>query len=146
MTSEDDLGFIILPKDTSLCRPEEPDIKTPTFWSVGDPLCLLQFMISCSLHQILTFPFKCCIISNFLLSSFGVGSVSCSQLKGVTSGVFCCYSPSAPRFNVLCVHRCSSTSSTFFKILMLVWTSSGLWPCLHVFGCCHCDLFTRYLH
>lgn len=81
-------------------------------------------MISCSLHQILTLPFECCIISNFLLSSFGVGSVSCSQLKGVTSGVFCCCSPSAQRFNVLCVHRCSSTSLTFFKILMLVWTSA----------------------
>ncbi len=53
--------------------------------------------------------------SNLLLSSFGesvwiVSSVSCSYLTGAAHGVvfvvFCCWSPSASGFEVLCVQRC----------------------------------------
>ncbi len=36
------LGFSILPKDTSKCRPEEPGIKPPTFCLVADLLYLLS--------------------------------------------------------------------------------------------------------
>ncbi len=50
--------------------------------------------------------------SNLLLSNFGepvriVDSVSCSLLTGALPGVlFCCWSPSASGFDVLCVQRC----------------------------------------
>ncbi len=50
--------------------------------------------------------------SNLLLSNFGdpvwiVPSVSCSYLTGAAPGVvFCCWSPSASVFDVLCVQRC----------------------------------------
>ncbi len=49
--------------------------------------------------------------SNLLLSNFGepvwiVDSVSCSSLTGAAPGVvFCCCSPSASGFDVLCVQR-----------------------------------------
>ncbi len=49
--------------------------------------------------------------SNLLLSSFGdpvwiVSSVCCSYLTGAAPGVvFCCWSPSASGFDVLCVQR-----------------------------------------
>ncbi len=49
---------------------------------------------------------------NLLLSGFGesvwiVSSVSCSYLTGAAPGVvFCCWSPSASGFDVLCVQRC----------------------------------------
>ncbi len=49
---------------------------------------------------------------NLLLSSFGesvwiVSSVCCSYLTGAAPGVvFCCWSPSASGFDVLCVQRC----------------------------------------
>ncbi len=35
------LGFSILPKDTSTCRPEESGIEPPTVWLVDVPLYLL---------------------------------------------------------------------------------------------------------
>ncbi len=50
--------------------------------------------------------------SNLLLSNFGdpvwiVSSVCCSYLTGAAPGVvFCCWSPSASGFDVLCVQRC----------------------------------------
>ncbi len=49
---------------------------------------------------------------NLLLSGFGesvwiVSSVCCSYLTGAALGVvFCCWSPSASGFDVLCVQRC----------------------------------------
>ncbi len=78
-------------------------------------------MLSCSLHQILTLHLTVAEIKtpqtrqrfyNLLLSSFGesvwiVSSVCCSYLTGAAPGVvFCCWSPSASGFDVLCVQRC----------------------------------------
>ncbi len=78
-------------------------------------------MLSCSLHQILTLPSECrsrnrdssdqATFSNLLLSSFGepvwiVFSVCCSYLTEAAPGVvFCCWSPSASGFDVLCIRR-----------------------------------------
>ncbi len=77
-------------------------------------------MLSCSLSQILTLHLNAAEIethqirqrfSNLLLSSFGdpvwiVSSVCCSYLTGAAPGVvFCCWSPSASGFDVLCVQR-----------------------------------------
>ncbi len=78
-------------------------------------------MLSCSLHQILTLHLNVAAeiethqtrqhFSNLLLSNFGdpvwiVASVSCSYLTGAAPGVvFCCWSPSASGFDVLCVQR-----------------------------------------
>ncbi len=79
-------------------------------------------MLSCSLRQILTLHLNVAAeikthqtrqrFSNLLLSNFGesvwiVSSVSCSYLTGAAPGVvFCCWSPSASGFDVLCVQRC----------------------------------------
>ncbi len=76
-------------------------------------------MLSCSLRQILTLPSEYHQthqtrqrFSNLLLFNSGesvwiVSSVSCSYLTGVSPGVvFCCWSPSASGFDVLCVQRC----------------------------------------
>ncbi len=77
-------------------------------------------MLSCSLHQILTLHLNVAEIKthqtrqcfyNLLLFSFGesvwiVSSVCCSYLTGAAPGVvFCCWSPSASGFDVLCVQR-----------------------------------------
>ncbi len=78
-------------------------------------------MLSCSLRQILTLTSECrsrnrdssdqATFSNLLLSNFGeseliVSSVCCSYLTGAAHGVvFCCWSPSASGFDVLCVQR-----------------------------------------
>ncbi len=37
------LELSILPKDTSICRPEESGIELPTFWLVDEPLHLLNY-------------------------------------------------------------------------------------------------------
>ncbi len=79
-------------------------------------------MLSCSLHQILTLHLNVAAeiethqtrqrFYNLLLSGFGesvwiVSSVCCSYLTGAAPGVvFCCWSPSASGFDVLCVQRC----------------------------------------
>ncbi len=66
---------------------------------------------------------------NLLLSNFGepvwiVASVSCSYLTGVAPGVvFCCCSPSASGFDVLCIQRWYSTylgcNEWLFELLLL---------------------------
>ncbi len=78
-------------------------------------------MLSCSLHQIMTLHLNVAAeikthqtrqrFYNLLLSSFDesvwiVSSVCCSYLTGAAPGVvFCCWSPSASGFDVLCVQR-----------------------------------------
>ncbi len=47
------------------------------------------------------------LLSNFVESVWIVSSVCCSYLTGAAPGVvFCCWSPSASGFDVLCVQRC----------------------------------------
>ncbi len=63
------------------------------------------------------------LFSNLLFSNFGepvriVASVCCSYLTGATPGVvFCCCSPSASGFDVLCVQRWYSAYLGFNKWL-----------------------------
>ncbi len=79
----------------------------------------LRQRLSCSLRQILTLSSECnsrnpdsSRFSNLLLSNFCdpvwiIASVCCSYLTGAAPGVvFCCWSPSASGFDVLCVQRC----------------------------------------
>ncbi len=67
---------------------------------------------------------------NLLSSSFGepvwiVSSVSCSYLTGAAPGVvFCCWSPSASGFDVLCVQRWYSADLGCNK-----WLFESLLPC-----------------
>ncbi len=81
--------------------------------------------------------------SNLLLSNFGepvriVASVSCSYLTGAAPGVvFCCWSPSASGFDVLCVQRwcsvylgCKQFTVAFLSSLtslpILLWHQQGI--------------------
>ncbi len=80
---------------------------------------------------------------NLLLSSFGesvwiVSSVCCSYLTGAAPGVvFCCWSPSASGFDVLCVQRWYSADLgcnellfevTVYFLSSLTSLSILLWP------------------
>ncbi len=95
--------------------------------------------------------------SNLLLSNFGepvwiVVSVSCSYLTGTAPGVvFCCCSPSASGFDVLCVQRC-------ILHMLVIWVTVAflssltnlpilLWPLtssrhFHSHNCRSLDIFS----
>ncbi len=88
----------------------------PPAWTVEDKAG--WSMLSCSLHQIRPYIWmlqqksrliRPATFYNLLLSSFGdpvwiVFSVCCSYLTGAAPGVvFCCWSPSASGFDMLCI-------------------------------------------
>ncbi len=76
--------------------------------------------------------------SNLLLSDFGesvwiVSSVSWSYLTGAAPGVvFCCWSPSASGFDVLCVQRWYSAylgcNKWLFELLLPFYHLKPVWP------------------
>ncbi len=76
-------------------------------------------------------------VYNLLLSSFGdpvwiVSSVCCSYLTGAAPGVvFCCWSPSASGFDVLCVQR---------------WYSADLGCNEWLFDCCLSIISNQSVH
>ncbi len=107
-------------KGPKVCQENIPHTITPApAWTVETRQD--GSMLSCSLRQILTLHLNVAAeikthqtrqrFSNLLLSSFVdpvwiVSSVSCSYLTGAAPGVvFCCWSPSASGFDVLCVQR-----------------------------------------
>ncbi len=109
-------------KGPNVCQENIPHIITPPppAWTVETRQD--GSMLSCSLCQILILHlnvaaeikthqtrhgFSNLLLSNFVEPVWIVVSVSCSYLTGAAPGVvFCCWSPSASGFDVLCVQRC----------------------------------------
>ncbi len=129
-------------KTPKVCQENIPHtITPPPAWTVETRQD--RSMLSCSLHQILTLHLNVAAefethhtrqrFSNLLLSSFGesvwiVSSVCCSYLTGAAPGVvFCCWSPSASGFDVLCVQRWYSAylgcNEWLFELLLPFYTS-----------------------
>ncbi len=120
-----------------------PDTITPlAAWTVETRND--RSMLSC-VHQILTLHLNVAAeietrqrFYNLLLSSFGesvwiVSSVCCSYLTGAAPGVvFCCWSPSASGFDVLCVQRC---------ILQILVVTSG-----YLSYCCLSIIYNQSAH
>ncbi len=145
-------------KGPKVCQESTPHTLHPH----NQPEPLRQWF-SCSLLQILTLPSECrsrnpdsSCFSNLLLSSFGdpvwsVSSVCCSYLTGAAPGVvFCCWSPSASGFDVLCVQRwCSAYLgwNSYCCLSVISNQSILLWPLtstrhFHPHNCRSLDIFS----